>query len=108
MNNQELELKIKEILSVENYFDMVIELVQFEKEYKASDFFKLTKKSLSDVVKEARFWYIFDGLEDKIQSLISKLNFDNISEILDQLGDIYAQENAETLGVFKEFKDLVK
>ena len=46
MNNQELELKVKELLAIENFFDMIIAVKDFEKEYKNSDFFKSTKMSL--------------------------------------------------------------
>ena len=108
MNNQELELKVKEILSIGNYFDMIEEVVNFEREYKTSDFFRLTKKSLVDVVKEARSWYIFDDISEKIQNLIDNLDFDKLSGLLGQFGDIYQQENTETLNILKEFKDLVK
>ena len=43
MNNNELELKIKEILSIENFFDMMEAVFDFEKEYKGSEFYKKTK-----------------------------------------------------------------
>ena len=43
MNNQELELKVKEILSIENFFDMMEAVFAFEKEYKATEFYKKTK-----------------------------------------------------------------
>ena len=38
MNNQELEQKIKEILSINNFFDMIESAVSFEKEHKNTDF----------------------------------------------------------------------
>ena len=108
MNNQELELRIKELLSVNNYFDMIEQVVEFEKEYKTTDFFKKTKKSLVDVIKETRSWYILDGFTDKIQGLINNLDFGKFNELIGQLGDVYAQENSETLDIIKEFKELVK
>ena len=40
MNNQELELKIKEILNNKNFFDMIESVMEFEKEYKGTDFYK--------------------------------------------------------------------
>ena len=36
MNNSELELKIKEIIKIENFFDMMEAAQDFEKEYKQS------------------------------------------------------------------------
>lgn len=54
MNNQELELKVKEILSIENFFDMMEAVFAFEKEYKATEFYKKTKMSLVEVMKESK------------------------------------------------------
>ena len=57
MNNQELELRIKEILSLENFFDMIEAAVDFEKEYKQSGFYKKTKMPLLEVIKNSKMWY---------------------------------------------------
>lgn len=110
MNNQELELKVKEILENKNFFDMVEAIVAFEKEYKGTEFYKKTKMSLIDVIKGSKIWYVLQ-LEDigsKIQNFINGLDFSNINNILEQLGDVYSQENTETLNILKEFKDIVK
>ena len=110
MNNQELELKIKEILEIENFFDMVEHAVEFEKEYKTTEFYKKTKMPLMDVIKNAKMWYVvqFSDLTNKIQKMINNLDFDSINQIFNQLGDVYAQENEDTLNIFKEFKELVR
>ena len=50
MNNQELELKVKEILAVENFFDMTIAAVEFEKEYNARKFNSWHKWKKTDSV----------------------------------------------------------
>ena len=110
MNNQELELKVKEILSETNFFDMYEAMVAFEKDYKATDFFKKTKLSLIDVIKGSKLWYSLQ-LEDlgvKIQKLINSLDLSKINDVLGELGDVYSQENEETLNIIKEFKDIVK
>ena len=110
MNNQELELKVKEILENKNFFDMVEAAIAFEKEYKGTEFYKKTKMPLMEVVKNAKMWYLsqMENIGDKIQDFISELDLSNINNILNQLGDIYAQENKETLDIFKEFKEIVK
>ena len=54
MNNQELELKIKEIINIPNMFDMIIAAQNFEKEYRKSDFYKTTKMPLNEVIKNAK------------------------------------------------------
>ena len=110
MNNQELELKIKEILSIENFFDMMEAVFAFEKEYKTTEFYKKTKMSLIEVIKESKFWYAlqFKDIGSKIQSLINDLDLSNLNNVLEQLGDVYGQENEETLNIIKEFKEIVK
>ena len=45
MNNQELEQKILELLKETNYFDFLIAVKNFEKEYKESDFLIFCIKS---------------------------------------------------------------
>lgn len=110
MNNQELELKIKEILSIENFFDMMEAVFAFEKEYKTTEFYKKTKMSLVEVMKESKIWYAlqFKDIGNKIQSLINDLDLSNLNNVLEQLGDVYGQENEETLNIIKEFKEIVK
>ena len=110
MNNQELELKINEILSIENFFDMMEAVFAFEKEYKATEFYKKTKISLIEIIKESKIWYVlqFKDVESKIQSLINDLDLSNLNKVLEQLGDVYGQENEETLNIIKEFKEIVK
>lgn len=110
MNNQELESKVKEILSIENFFDMMEAVFAFEKEYKTTEFYKKTKMSLIEVMKESKLWYAlqFKDIGNKIQSLINNLDLSNLNNVLEQLGDVYGQENEETLNIIKEFKEIVK
>ena len=110
MNNQELELKVKELLEIENFFDMIIAVKDFEKEYKSSDFFKTTKMPLADVIKNAKMWYLtnMSAVGDNLQRVINDLDFNKINELLEQLGSVFAAENSETLNILQEFKDLVK
>jgi hypothetical protein len=110
MNNQELELKIKEILSISNFFDMIESAIAFEKEYKNSDFYKKTKISLMEVIKEGKLWYklSLEGIGAKIQDMINNLDLSNVNNILEELGNVYAKENEETLSIFKEFQNIVK
>ena len=110
MNNQELELKVKEILSIENFFDMIEAVFAFEKEYKTTEFYKKTKMSLIEVIKESKLWYALQlkDIGNKIQSLINNLDLSNLNNVLEQLGDVYGQENEETLNIIKEFKEIVK
>ena len=110
MNNSELELKIKEILSIENFFDMMEAVYDFEKEYKGSEFYKKTKMPLIEVVKGSKTWYMlqFKDIGNKIQSLINGLDVSHLSEVIDQFGSIFEQENKETLDILNSFKDIVK
>ena len=110
MNNQELELKVKKILSIENFFDMMEAVFAFEKEYKTTEFYKQTKMSLIEVMKESKIWYALQlkDIGSKIQSFINDLDLSNLNKVLEQLGDVYGQENEETLNIIKEFKEIVK
>ena len=110
MNNQELELKIKEILDITNFFDMVEATLSFEKEYKNTAFFKKTKMPLIDVVKNSKTWYLtqVENLGSKIQTLVDNLDLTNLQDLLGKVETIYSNENQDTLNFLKEFKNIVK
>lgn len=110
MNNQELELKVKEILVTSNFFDMMENAITFEKEYKRTDFYKKTKLPLIEVIKYAKMWYMFnfDGFGKKIQEVLDGLDLTNINNILNQFGEVYGQENEEIMSIIKEFQTIVK
>ena len=110
MNNQELELKLKELLAMPNFFDMIEMAIAFEKEYKTSSFFKKTKMPLMEVIKSGKAWYFmqFSELGNGIQSIISNLDLSNINNLLEQVGSMYETENESTLNIIREFKDIVK
>lgn len=40
--------------------------------------------------------------------MINNLDMSNIASLIDQAGEMYAQENEETLNILKEFKEIVK
>lgn len=109
MDNIELEKRIKEIISEKNYFEMVMKVQAFEPDYKKSDFFKITKKPLKEVIKEAKFYYALqlEDLSKNLQEMINTLSFENIGTLLDKIGDTFQTENEdlkETLEVFKSLK----
>lgn len=108
MNNIELEKKIREISAIDNYFNMVEAMIAFEKEYKTSDFYKKTKKPLNVVVKEARIHYALQlkDLGKHIQELLDNLSLDNVNELLDKMGGMFAQENEDIKEAAEVFKNL--
>ena len=110
MNNTELELKVKEILEHENFFDMVEAVFAFEKEYKATNFYKKTKMPLINVVKESKIWYAlqFKDVIKKLQTAINELDLSNINEILEQLGEVYSKENSDIMSMVKEFGTIME
>ena len=87
MNNQELELKVKEILVTSNFFDMMENAIAFEKEYKGTGFYKKTKLPLIETIKYAKMWYMFnfDGFGKKVQEVLYNLDLTNINNILKRL-----------------------
>ena len=108
MNNIELENKIKELLKIENYFDMVVAIKKFEPEYKKSEFYKETRVPLSDVVKQAKVHYAlqFNDVAEKLQKFINELDLTKINELISQWGEQLGAENAEIKEMLGEFKDL--
>lgn len=110
MDNIELENKVKELIKIDNYFDFVLAVKDFDKDYKASDFYKKTKKPLAEVMKESRIYYALQlkDLANRLQDLIDNLSLDNLNDLLNQMGDTFAQENSEireSLEVLKDLKD---
>lgn len=110
MNNIELEQKIKEIISKDNYFDMIIAAKEFESEYKKSDFYKAIKKPLSEVIKESKVYYFtnFNIILDGLQYLINNLSLDNLVNLVNQFGDTLMNENEEVRKSMEEMKDLLQ
>lgn len=109
MNNQELELRIKEILHESNFFDMILKVKEFEKEYKNSEFYRATKFPLMEVIKNAKVWYLvqLDDITNKLQNIINQLDLTKISEVIEQLGEMYGQENAEIMEIANSFKEII-
>lgn len=110
MNNQELETKVKELLEIENFFDMIIAVKDFEKEYKGSDFYKITKMPLMEVIKNSKMWYVinFKEITSNIQKMINNLDMSKMNDIINQFGDTFAAENEDFLATAEIFKDLLK
>ena len=110
MNNQELELRIKTILKISNFFDMILAVKSFEKEYKTTKFYSITKMPLLDVIKGAKAWYAmqFEDLLRGAQSFIDSLNLENINNIMDQIGDVFSKENEAILSASKNLSELLK
>lgn len=110
MNNRELQTKIKEILKISNYFEMVLEAKGFEKEYKNSEFFKQTKMPLEKVLKEAKIFYFLqlDDFFDILQVKIDTLDLSRVTELLDNMTNVYNEENLKSLEVINNLRDIVK
>jgi hypothetical protein len=108
MNNVELEEKVLDIIKEDNYFEMVTKAVAFEKEYKTSDFYKLTKRPLADVIKEAKIYYALQlkDLTRYFQEMIDGLSMEKITTLLDQATEMFNKESADVADAVEAFKDL--
>lgn len=108
MNNQELELKIKEILQIENFFDMIIAVKAFEKEYRSSDFYKNTRMPLMEVIKNSKIWYTINlnDVVTQIQKIIDGIELTHLYELIGRLGETFKSENEEVYELINNFKDL--
>lgn len=109
MTNQELEKKIKELLKIQNYFDFIVAAKKFNKEYKKTEFYKQTRCPLKKVLEKARIFYFLqmDELFSRVQDKLDGLNFDNVNNIINQLGDVFSQENTDIMKAISTLKDLM-
>lgn len=107
-NNEYLNKRLSEIILKNNFFDMILELKEFEKEYKQSDFYKKTKLNLIDLLKDARIFYITntDVLINRFNAIIEGLTSEKLVAILEQANTTLETNNNITLEQLKEFKDL--
>ena len=113
MANVELEQKVTEILNITNFFDMLLAAKEFEKDYKTSDFYKITKIPLMEVLKEVKSFYTFsvDAIVEKIQTAVNNLDLTKLNNLFDEMGNLFQKENQETadmLNSLKDFKDIIK
>lgn len=108
MNNTKLENKLKEIISIENYFDYTLAVKAFEKQYKKSDFFKATRKPLKQVLSEARFHYLMnlDGVKEKLQGVINGLSIENLQDLVNKIAHLFETENLDILNMMEQVKDI--
>lgn len=104
MNNLELEKKIKEIIEEDNFFNMIEKAYIFDKEYKTSNFYKLTKMPITDVIKSAKQFYLVDvkTLTNKLQSVINGLTLDNLFSLADKFSNVLEQDNINVMNQIKE------
>lgn len=109
LTNEYLNTRLYEILTQSsNFFDVVLKLKEFEKEYKQSDFFKQTKMSLFDLVNEAKIFYLTNTsiLIAKLNKIIEGISVDKLLAVLQEGGSILESNNNATLEQLKEFKEL--
>lgn len=110
MNNQELEIKVKELLEIQNFFDFIEAVKDFEKDYKNTDFYKKTKLPILEMIKNAKGFYFIqlNDLFDKLQEKINGLKFDSFYSIFDELSSVLAKETQETLSGLHDIADFNK
>ena len=109
LTNEYLNTRLHEILTQSsNFFDVVLELKEFEREYKQSDFFKITKMPLMEIAREAKIFYLTNTsiLIDKLNKIIDGLDVDKLLAVLQEGGSILEKNNDATLEQLKEFKEL--
>ena len=54
---------------------------------------------------------VAENIKNKLQTMINGLDLNSLNTLFDQIGDVFAKENAETmemLGELKDFKDIIK
>lgn len=108
MDNIELEQKVLEIIKEDNYFELIIKALAFEKEYKTSDFYKATKKSLMEVIRESKIHYALQlrDMTRQLQKMLDSLDLSNVNQVLEQMSSVFANENEEIQTSLEDFKNL--
>lgn len=111
MNNEELYLKLNEIMQIENTFDAILALKEFEKSYKNSEFFKQTKMSVKEVVEYYKTLNPINilSLKNDLQKLVNEIDFDNFMGMFDKMADVFAKENQDiqdNIGLVAEYAKL--
>lgn len=99
MNHIELEEKIKEIMEIENFFDFCMMVHAFESQYKKTEFYKITKMPLMDVIKNARIHYALQlkDLTKKANKFLAELDLEKVQSLIEQFGDKLQTENSEIM-----------
>lgn len=110
MNNQELEIKVKELLEIQNFFDFIEAVKEFEKEYKNTDFYKKTKLPILEMIKNAKGFYFLqlNDIFSKLQEKINGLKFDNFYSIIDEFSEVLSKGTQETLAGIGEITEFNK
>lgn len=109
MNNNELEQKVREIIALPNFFDMLEAAYDFNKEYVLSDFYKKTKIKLADIIVSARDFYnsTADILIDKMQDVIDGIDVERLTGVLEQTDAIFTNENEAAVNSLQTLKEIL-
>lgn len=130
MNNLELERHFQEIAAKANVFDRRIALKKFKKEYKKSEFFRITRipvyraftfyqaNKVSAALLDVQNIFDIDNAADKINELLENidlslavnklltlLDYDKIQEFLDKTNHDDTEELAKLTGELKEIQN---
>ena len=95
MNNIELEAQFKVISQLNNSLDAIVELKKLNKEYKKSDFYKMTKMSIYDAYKAS--------LNFKLSKIIMRIHsFSNVEDLSLFINELINNIDEDTLNIFLE------
>lgn len=101
MNNKELSERFDRIDELDNSFDSIVALKQFNKDYKHSDFYKLTKMSvfkayelyhkmdLITVINKVKNLVNPTKLSQFLQQTVDQLEPDTIQNFFDKIGEVF-------------------
>ena len=87
---------------------IIIILLNIASELLLICFLSLMDNTVSTLIIIIIFWTVIFTLYLTIDYVRRRNYFNNLNNVLEQLGDVYGQENEETLNIIKEFKEIVK
>ena len=85
MTQQDINELVKTIAESNNVCEAMLMIVNSEKEYKQSDFYKQTKISLIDLIKTYKTIHPINWQEvkEELQNIVDNLSFDHLQNMLD-------------------------
>lgn len=108
MTDIELEQKLKEIVMIDSAFERLTALKKIKKDYHKSEFFKKNRIPFNKIAREMRIDYkfSFDYIGKQAQQAFNELDLSKISGILDEVTEIFTNENQEITENIELLKDL--
>lgn len=109
MTNKEILNYFSKVDEKDNFLDKIEMLYTIQDDYKKSDFYKKIKLPIIDLYEK----YSMDrnlnlqGLFASVQKEINKLDLSHLMDLINQVGDVFGEENKQVLSNFNVLKEIM-